>query len=75
MTDSREKVSVLEGLSSQRSWLQLNVLELESFQAEEHLVFSARMDDGQWLDAEACARCCSFAPGWPERYPRALPTK
>ena len=46
MTGSRQKVSVLEGLGSQQSRLELNVLELESFQAEEHLVFSARMDDG-----------------------------
>ena len=43
-------------LPSRSGWLELNLLELESFQLEEHLVFSAQADDGQWLDAEACQR-------------------
>ena len=51
-----QRVIALEGLSSRAGWLELNLLELESFQLEEHLVFSAQVDDGSWLDAEACQR-------------------
>lgn len=54
LSGSPHKISVLEGLASRSGWLELNVLELESFQLEEHLVFSAQADDGGWLDAEAC---------------------
>lgn len=54
LTGSPHKISVLEGLASRSGWLELNVLELESFQLEEHLVFSAQTDDGDWLDSEAC---------------------
>lgn len=46
----------LEQLRSKSGWLELNLLELESFQLEEHLVFSAQADDGTWLDTEACQR-------------------
>lgn len=54
LSASPHKISVLEGLASRSGWLELNLLELESFQLEEHLVFSAQVDDGSWLDAEAC---------------------
>lgn len=51
-----QRIAALEQLPSRSGWLELNLLELESFQLEEHLVFSAQADDGQWLDAEACQR-------------------
>jgi hypothetical protein len=51
-----QRIAVLEQLPSRSGWLELNLLELESFQLEEHLVFSAQADDGHWLDAEACQR-------------------
>ena len=50
------KISVLENLQSSQGWLELNVLELDSFQREEHLVFSACTDKGEILDAQACER-------------------
>lgn len=51
-----QRIAALEQLPSRSGWLELNLLELESFQLEEHLVFSAQADDGGWLDAEACQR-------------------
>jgi len=50
------KVSVLEGLSSKSGWLELNLLELHSFEKEEHLVFTALTDDEELLDQDACIR-------------------
>lgn len=50
------KISVLENLKSAQGWLELNLLELDSFQREEHLVFSACTDEGEILDTEACER-------------------
>lgn len=51
-----QRIAALEQLSSRSGWLELNLLELESFELEEHLVFSAQADDGHWLDPEACQR-------------------
>lgn len=51
-----QRIAALEQLTSRSGWLELNLLELESFQLEEHLVFSAQADDGRWVDAEACQR-------------------
>ena len=50
------RISVLENLATPSGWLDLNLLELESFQREEHLVFTAMTDDGEQLDQEACER-------------------
>ncbi|KAA6187003.1 ATP-dependent helicase [Thiohalocapsa marina] len=50
------KVSVLEGLEAKAGWLELNLLELHSFEKEEHLVFTALTDNGELLDQDACAR-------------------
>lgn len=50
------KISVLENLQSTQGWLELNLLELDSFQREEHLVFSACTDKGEILDTEICER-------------------
>ncbi|MEJ1410753.1 MAG: SNF2-related protein [Candidatus Sedimenticola sp. (ex Thyasira tokunagai)] len=50
------KVSVLEGLTSKSGWLELNLLELHSFEKEEHLVFTALSDSDELLDQDACVR-------------------
>ena len=50
------KISVLEQLQSRQGWLSLQVLELQSFAVEEHLVFTAVSDAGELLDQEACER-------------------
>jgi len=50
------KISVLEQLPIKSGWLELNLLELHSFDIEEHLVFTALTDDGDVLDQEACVR-------------------
>jgi hypothetical protein len=61
LSASKHRISVLQNLSSRSGWLELNLLELESFQLEEHLVFTACTDDGHWLDAEACAQMLDLA--------------
>ncbi|MEX2516764.1 MAG: SNF2-related protein [Gammaproteobacteria bacterium] len=50
------KISVLEQLPVKSGWLDLNLLELDSFEREEHLVFTAKTDDGAILDQDACER-------------------
>lgn len=61
LSSAPERIAVLEQLAARAGWLELNLLELESFQLEEHLVFSAVTDDGTWLDAEACGRLLELA--------------
>jgi len=68
-----QRIAALEQLPSRSGWLELNLLELESFQLEEHLVFSAQADDGTWLDAEACQRLLEL-PGRPSDRPAAPDT-
>jgi ERCC4-related helicase len=48
------KLSALQNLPEKRGWLELNLLELQSFQREEHLVFTAITDSGKLLDEEQC---------------------
>ncbi|CAI06469.1 SNF2-related protein [Aromatoleum aromaticum] len=50
------RISVIERLVGQNGWLQLNLLELDSFQREEHLVFTAQADSGELLDQETCEK-------------------
>lgn len=52
----KPKISAIQRLVGQRGWLQLNLLELDSFQNEEHLVFTAMSDTGEVLDQESCER-------------------
>ncbi len=56
LTNHGSRIAMLEQLESRTGWLQLNLLTLESFQREEHLVFTAIADDGTLLDQEACER-------------------
>ncbi|MBL1376471.1 SNF2-related protein [Zobellella iuensis] len=55
LSDFSKKLSSLETLHGQAGWLELNQLQLSSFQNEEHLVFTAFTDQGHMLDAEQCA--------------------
>jgi len=48
------KLSALQHLPEKSGWLELNLLELQSFQQEEHLVFTAITDGGTLLDEEQC---------------------
>ncbi|ATD66177.1 ATP-dependent helicase [Luteimonas chenhongjianii] len=73
LAGARQRIAALEQLSSRSGWLELNLLELESFQLEEHLVFSAQADDGTWLDAEACQRLLELR-GRPSNRPAAPDT-
>ncbi|SHG97941.1 Helicase conserved C-terminal domain-containing protein [Hydrocarboniphaga daqingensis] len=61
LSSAPQRIAALEQLTSKSGWLELNLLELESFQLEEHLVFSAQADDGRWVDAEACQRMLELA--------------
>ena len=54
LTGHEAKLSALQNLPEKSGWLELNLLELQSFQREEHLVFTAVADDGQLLDEEQC---------------------
>ncbi|MFL1465158.1 SNF2-related protein [Marinobacter sp. HN1S83] len=70
------KLSALQNLPEKSGWLELNLLELQSFQREEHLVFTAVTDDGQLLDEEQCelifrlqGDVLSNDPGGPDQQP------
>ncbi|MEX2523722.1 MAG: SNF2-related protein [Gammaproteobacteria bacterium] len=67
------KISVLENLTAKAGWLDLNLLELDSFEREEHLVFTALADDGTVLDQEACERLFSLAAEVSQDHGREAP--
>jgi ERCC4-related helicase len=76
LSASPQRIAALEQLPNRTGWLELNLLELESFQLEEHLVFSAQTDDGQWLDAEACQRLLELPGRVADNQPQtALPNQ
>lgn len=50
------KVAIAESLRGQSGWLALNLLRIESFQVEEHLVFTGFTDNGELVDGEACKK-------------------
>lgn len=54
--DHDGKVSVAEKLQGQSGWLSLHILSIESFNLEQHLVFTGVTDLGQMIDAEACKK-------------------
>ncbi|EED32250.1 Type III restriction enzyme, res subunit family [gamma proteobacterium NOR5-3] len=54
LSSQQVKISALEPYIGQSGWLELNQLELDSFQREEHLVFTAVTEDHQLLDQELC---------------------
>ncbi|WBA11809.1 SNF2-related protein [Salinivibrio kushneri] len=54
LRDYKFKLSALERFVGQSGLLELNLLALDSFQKEEHLVFTGLTDDNQVLDQEQC---------------------
>lgn len=50
------KVSLFDEYLSKSGWLHLQKLEVDSFDRQEFLLFSAFTDDGQSLDQETCER-------------------
>ncbi len=50
------KLSLVESLKGKSGWLTLQHLTIDSFDREEHLLFSAVNDDGTSLDQETCER-------------------
>jgi hypothetical protein len=61
LSGSKHRIAVLEQLPAKAGWLELNLLELHSFEIEEHLVFTALTDDDAVLDQEACERLFTLA--------------
>ena len=55
-TSSGSVISILKPFVGKSGWLEISKLTAESFEAEEYLVFAARTDDGQVLDAEMCRK-------------------
>ena len=53
------KISIIEAIKGQTGWLVLDLLRLESFQEEEHLVFTGLDDDGRPMDQEICEKLFS----------------
>ncbi len=52
----KPRIIMVERLVGQSGWMQLSLLELDSFQHEEHLVFTAITDTGEVLDQESCEK-------------------
>ncbi|KMQ49443.1 helicase (Snf2/Rad54 family) [Chitinispirillum alkaliphilum] len=52
LSDYQTRLSALEPLKGFSGWLTLKLLRIESFDAEEHLLFTAVTDKGQNLDPE-----------------------
>jgi hypothetical protein len=50
------KLSLVEAVKGQSGWLTLQWLAIDSFEREEHLLFSAFADSGKSLDQETCER-------------------
>jgi superfamily II DNA or RNA helicase len=59
ITNHPGKISLIESLTGQTGWLCLDLLTLDSFQREEHLLFTGLRDDGQPLDQETCEKLFS----------------
>ena len=50
------KISMVEALEGKSGWLTLQQLDIDSFEREEYLLFSAFNDDGKSLDQETCEK-------------------
>lgn len=54
------RLHVIEELRGKRGYLVLNKLAIESYEREEHLLFSAYEENGQTLDQETCEKLFAF---------------
>ena len=60
---SPSKISVLEDLAGQSGWLRLELLTVESFETEDHLLWGGVTDEGAELSDEQCRRLFSLPAG------------
>ncbi len=51
-----KRLAVVEQLKGKQGWLKLQLLVIDSFDKEEHLLFSGITDDGKSLDHETCEK-------------------
>jgi hypothetical protein len=56
LTGHATRIATVEALKGQSGWLLLQKLAIESFEREEHLLFSAITDGGNSLDQETCEK-------------------
>lgn len=56
ITSHPTRIAAVEALKGQSGWLTLQRLEIESFEREEYLLFSAFNDQGKALDQESCEK-------------------
>jgi hypothetical protein len=56
LTGHATRIATVEALKGQSGWLLLQKLTVESFEREEHLLFSAITDGGNSLDQETCEK-------------------
>lgn len=69
------KVSSTEQLKGQFGWLSLNLLRIEAFGIEEHLVFTGITDNGQLIDGEACKKLFNVGGKYHDDVNAAPPVK
>jgi adenine-specific DNA-methyltransferase len=50
------KISLVEPLIGTSGWMSLSLLEIKSFEKEQHLIFAGMTDDGITLDSETCEK-------------------
>ena len=51
-----KQITVAKALLGQSGWLTLRLLDIDSFATEQHLLFTALMDNGKTLPDETCAK-------------------
>lgn len=56
ISDHPTRISMVEALQGKSGWLVLQRLAIDSFEREEHLLFSAFDDNGRSLDQETCKK-------------------
>ena len=56
----KEKITVLQNLIGQTGWLQINLLEINSFEVEQHLLFACISDEGEQIAADDAKRLFSL---------------
>ena len=69
------KISIVEDLKGQTGWLMLELLTIESFQREEHLVFTGLHSDESHLDQETCEKLFSCHASATQLNNEAVPDK
>jgi len=52
----QNKISLVEQLLGKSGWMQLNLLQIETLETEEELIFAGMTDDGEELDKETCSK-------------------